>query len=287
MELPVIRMDVVFLASILAAALLVGLIVGWLWTRRRRRVAGLAPLLSGTRSGAIPSTDRLFLRLLSRYDHSLGNYVSSIIGNLNNLTREGDELPTDVERWRVSRQAIAESANDMRRQIERLRLVRLGLDPSSRRLEPVDLRQMIEGILIELNDPAEKRGVKLRMEVGRLTQPVLGDSQMFAEIFTTLLDNAIKHSGGTEVVAEVTGQEETALVRISDNGKGMGSDLVDRIFEEGARDRGAGSSSGSGMGLYIARVLTELHGGTISVESNPDKGSTFAVALPLSKSSPS
>ena len=71
-----------------------------------------------------------------------------------------------------------------------------------------------------------------------------------------------------------------AQVRISDTGKGTSQDIVIPVFDEGERDRGAGSPRGIGMGLYIARMLTELHEGTINVESHPGKGSVFSVALP-------
>ena len=119
-------------------------------------------------------------------------------------------------------------------------------------------------------------------EVDRLAQPVPGDPQMLHEIFSTLLDNAIRHNPPeTQVVAELSRQNGMALARISDTGKGMSLDLVSRIFEEGARDRAAGAQRGTGMGLYIAHMLTELHGGTISVESKLEHGSVFSVALPF------
>ena len=56
-----------------------------------------------------------------------------------------------------------------------------------------------------------------------------------------------------------------------------------RIFDEGARDMGAGAASGIGMGLYTARMMTELRGGTITAVSESEKGSAFSVALPLSQ----
>ena len=164
----------------------------------------------------------------------------------------------------------------MKRHVERLRLIRIGLDETSLRVAPVNLARLIEHILIALEPAATEREITLRMEVQRLTQAVPGDPQMFEEIFTTLLDNAIKHNPpGTEVVADLTRQDGQALARISDTGKGMERDLVTRIFDEGAGDRGAGASCGTGMGLYIAKMLTELHGGTIKVESHPGQGSVL------------
>jgi len=273
MSLPVVYMDVVLLAAILVAALTIGGLIGWLQARRRG-----APSTRDQR----PSEARLFLQLMSRADHAMDNYITSIQGHLAVL---GEELPTDAQRWQISRDAIDQAAAQMKRHMERLRLIRIGLDEANLRVAPVNLARLIEHILIALEPAATERQVTLRMEVQSLTQPVLGDPQMFEEIFTTLLDNAIKHNPpGTEVVAELTRHDGMALARISDTGKGMSQDLATHIFDEGARDRGAGAPRGTGMGLYIAKMLTELHGGTIKVESQPGKGSVFSVALPFSRS---
>jgi len=273
MSLPVVYMDVVLLTGIVLASLIIGGLVVWL--RFRRRVAPVP-------RDQPPSESRFLLQLMSRADHTLDNYITSIQGHLSVL---GEELPTDANRWQVSRDAISQAAIQMKRHVERLRLIRMGLDETNMRVAPVNLARLIENILIALEPAATEKDVTLRMEVQRLTQPVPGDPQMFEEIFTTLLDNAIRHNPpGTEVVAELTSKDGIALVRISDTGKGMSQDIVTHVFDEGARDRGAGSPRGTGMGLYIARMLTELHEGTINVESHPGKGSLFSVAFPFNRS---
>ena len=268
--MPVIYMDAGLLGGMLLAALLAGGLLVWLLLRRRA---------ASPAADESPSDARLLLQLMSRADHALDNYVTSIQGHLAVL---GEELPTGPGRWQVSRDAIGEAATQMKRHVERLRLIRMGLDETSLRVAPVNLARLIEHILIALEPAATERDVTLRMEVQRLTQLVPGDPQMFEEIFATLLDNAIKHNPpGTEVVAELSRDNGTALARISDNGKGMNDELVTHIFQPGARQVGAGTPRGTGMGLYIARMLAELHGGDISVESKPDKGSAFTVSLPL------
>ncbi len=272
MSLPVVYMDVVLLGVILVAALIAGGLAGWLLRRRR-----YPPAVPEQR----PSEARLLLQLMSRADHALDNYITSIQGHLSVL---GEDMPTDAERWRVSRDALGQAATQMKRHVERLRLIRIGLDETSLRVAPVNLTRMVEHILIVLEPAATEGDVSLRMEVQGLTQPVPGDPQTFEEIFTTLLDNAIKHNPpGTNVVAELTGADGMALTRISDTGKGMNQDLVARIFDEGARDGSAGAPPGTGMGLYIAKMLTELHGGTIHVESEPGEGSVFSIALPFDR----
>ncbi len=268
--MPLVQIDIVLLTVLLLALPAGGVLVGWLVTRRRQGPPS---------SEEQPSEARQFLQLMSRADHTLDNYITSIQGHLSVL---GEEMPTDPQRWQVSRDAIGEATVRMKRHIERLRLVRMGLDESTVRVAPVNLVRLVEHILIAQEPAATEKQMSIQMEVHRLAQPVPGDPQMLEEIFSTLLDNAIKHNPpGTQVVAELSRQNGMALARISDTGKGMSLELASRIFEEGARDRAAGSQQGTGMGLYIARMLTELHGGTISVESKLEHGSVFSVALPF------
>jgi len=271
MSLPVIYIDIVTFSVFLLVALVIGIAGGWFVAQRRQSHA----------VDEKPSESKLFLQLMSRADHALDNYITSIQGHLSVL---GEDLPTDLQRWQTSRDAIAEAIAQMKRHVGRLRLIRMGMDETTLRVAPVNLARLIEHILITLEPGATQKDVTLRMEVQNLTQPVPGDPQVFEEIFTTLLDNAIKHNPpGTEVVAELTRRDGMALVRISDTGKGMDQALMAHISEAGERDAGAGTPSGTGMGLYIAKMLTELHGGAIKVESRPQKGSTFSVALPLTQ----
>ena len=272
MSLPAFQMDFVLLISLLVIALVAGALTGWILAYRRVVIS------QPHENGGDPKP---LLQLMSRADHGLDNYITSIQGHLAVL---GEDLPTDIQRWQISREAISQAAIQMKRHLERLRLIRMGLDETSLRVAPVNLVRLIENILIVLEPAATERNIKLRMEVQKLTQPVSGDPQMFEELFTTLLDNAIKHNPPeTEVVAELTRRNGMALALISDNGKGMDEELLTRIFDEGERDRGAGTARGTGMGLYIANMLVNLHGGTLSVESQPGEGSVFSVALPFDK----
>ena len=271
--MPVIYIDALLLGSLLVGAIALGLGVGWWMSRRRSPEPSPA--------GASTETRRL-LHLMSRADHAMESYVTAILGNLSAL---GDDLPTDPERWRVSRDAISNAAEQMKRHVQRLRLIRMGLDESSWRVAPVNLVRLIESILIGLEPAATEREITLRMDVQGAAQAIPADPEMVEEILTTLLDNAIRHNpAGTEVVAELERRDGSAVIRVSDNGKGMAPEVVSRIFDEGTRAGGAGASRGTGMGLYIAKLLTELQGGTISADSELDKGSVFSVSLPLERS---
>jgi len=262
MTLPLIYMDIVFFAVLVATFLATGVFIGRKMARSKT------------------TEFRKLLNIMARADHILDNYIISIQGNAKVL---GEDLPVDGQRWKTSRDAINQAADQMKRHVERLRLIRRGLDPARTRVAPVNLARLIDQILVTLAQAATDRNIILgRVEVDGPNRPVTADPLMLEEIFTTLLDNAVKHSPpGTEVVAELTRRNGMALVRISDNGKGIKEELLRKIVNEGEKDNGAGAAAGSGMGLYIAKTLTEIHGGNFSVEAEWGKGATFSVELPF------
>ena len=124
----------------------------------------------------------------------------------------------------------------------------------------------------------------LRMEVELEEAEIVADPELMSQVWGNLLHNAVKFTpeGGTiGVLLRVTG--ETAEVRVSDTGIGIGEEDLPRIFErfhraDPARGRAGG---GSGLGLAIARKIVDLHRGSISVRSQPGEGTEFTVRLPL------
>ena len=270
--LPVIRIDVFFLSGLLGAFLVAGYLLA-VW-RTRRNVSPKTVWDDDLDRGAL-------IRLMSRSDHLMDNYASSILGNISEV--EGDLLLGE-ERWLRARDNIISSAESMKRQIQRLRLVRLGLDPNALTLSPVNLGRLIPNVLAVLEPLATDKDITLLMEQSQAVPPVLGDPHMLEEVFTTLVDNAIKHNQPkTKIVAEIGSSDGMATIRISDNGSGIRPEKVDRIFEAGVREGGAAASAGTGMGLYIAKLLAESQGGDISAESELGKGSVFTVKLPTAQ----
>lgn len=145
----------------------------------------------------------------------------------------------------------------------------------------VDLNDVIEQVRLKLSFRAEERGVDLEVE-GDLPS-VEGDPEKLRELFRVLLSNGIEYSDQNKEVSKLTvnhSQKDGQIrVSVTDNGIGIDPQYHDQIFEAGLRlDKKTGS--GSGCGLYLARQLARAHGGTVTVESEEGRGSSFHVTLP-------
>lgn len=115
---------------------------------------------------------------------------------------------------------------------------------------------------------------------------VKADKFRIYQVFTNLITNAVKYSPpGTKITITVAKQKDKAIVSVKDEGRGISKDQQKKIFERLYQVTGGTymQSSGLGMGLYISREIVTKHRGTIWVESEKGKGSTFHFTLPLSQ----
>ena len=135
----------------------------------------------------------------------------------------------------------------------------------------------------------ETKGVSLRLDVAPGLAPIHVDPDRIGQVLTNLLTNALRHTparGHVEVIARSEGNNADgggSQIVIRDDGEGIAADHLPHIFQrfyraDPGRDRGHG---GSGIGLTVARALTQAHGGTLTATSDgPGLGSTFTITLP-------
>jgi signal transduction histidine kinase len=140
--------------------------------------------------------------------------------------------------------------------------------------EPVDLAVLVNDLLATV--PHD--GVELRADVPADLPPAYADPVRLRGVLNNLVANALRHTppGGTVTVAARQGREGTE-VSVSDTGTGIPPDLLLRVFDRFAKGPG---SPGSGLGLAIAKDVVEAHGGAISAQSQPGKGTTVRFTLP-------
>src|SRR5262245_36339002 len=147
-----------------------------------------------------------------------------------------------------------------------------------------DLRQLLEGSLVMVKERALAHGITLSLQTADDVDTLTGDERKVKQILFNLLSNAVKFtSDGGKVGVTATRAEAMVQVAVWDTGVGIPPDDQQRIFEEFQQvGQGlAGKTEGTGLGLTLAKKFVELHGGTIWVESTPDRGSTFTFTLPI------
>jgi two-component system phosphate regulon sensor histidine kinase PhoR len=149
--------------------------------------------------------------------------------------------------------------------------------------EKLSLQKIAAEVTASLMPLAGRKQIVLRLEPFHDIPEVRADRDQLKQVFTNLLDNAIKFSGEKATVRiSAQAAERGVCVSISDTGVGIPQADLPRVFErfyrvDKARSREAG---GTGLGLAIVKHIVELHGGSVSVESAPGAGSTFRFTLP-------
>lgn len=157
------------------------------------------------------------------------------------------------------------------------------------KLEALELNQIIENVKHKLSPLARKKDEKFKLDLDKVK--VFGNEEELKELFTNLIENAIKyskHSG--EVAVSLRKIDQSAVVTIEDHGQGIEKDDIPYIFEPFYRtdkSRTKSDQHGYGLGLAIAKEIVERHRGKIIVESEKDAGTKITVTLPLSKFSES
>ena len=163
-----------------------------------------------------------------------------------------------------------------------LEMVQLQASEMHLRLEQVDLETLIGNFIEPFRYQAETVGTRLEVQLQpRLT--LAADKQLLTELLAILLENALKYTepGGLIRVRTCKG-DNRAILTVSDSGVGISDEAMDKIFTRFYREeRHQSKADGSGLGLYIASLIAQRHGGRITAEHNHPKGTVFTVSLPL------
>jgi signal transduction histidine kinase len=146
----------------------------------------------------------------------------------------------------------------------------------------VELMALLERVVTDLSLAAAAAGCNLLLLPH---PPVEGwwDEFRIEQVVVNLLTNALRYGGGGEVEVSVHGEGCNVRIDVSDHGKGIAPDFIERIFEPYERGAKSGEPKGLGLGLYISRQLATSHGGQLTASSLPGQGATFSLTLPCTE----
>jgi signal transduction histidine kinase len=146
--------------------------------------------------------------------------------------------------------------------------------------EPVRLSEIVTRAVEFYSDVADAKGISLAITT-RDDATVVADRTRLEQVAANLIDNAVKYTpAGGRIDVEVGRDNGRAVLRVRDTGMGIAADERPRIFDRLFRGDRSRAERGLGLGLSLVKAVVEAHGGTVDVDSEPGRGSTFTVALP-------
>lgn len=221
-------------------------------------------------------------RFIATLAHELRNPLAPIRTSLHLLRKSSPPAASQRAIGIMERQVghVVKLIDDL------LDISRIARGKVSLRLEPLELQTAIAHA-VEAAEPAfAGAGLTLAAEMDNEPIWIRADGTRLNQIIGNLLDNAAKYTpGGGHVRVTVKREDGQALLRVADTGIGIPPERLNEIFEAFAqlRDESAPRQGGLGIGLSIARMLVEMHGGTIEASSSgPGSGAALTVRLPLS-----
>jgi two-component system, OmpR family, sensor histidine kinase KdpD len=228
---------------------------------------------------ALRRSDDVKTALLRTVSHDLRTPVTAILAAGHAL---GSDSLTAGERAELSA-AVIEEGEQLAGLVDKL------LDLSRLQAGRADPRRdwvSLEDVVHAAREGLSESGSDVRIAIDPDVPAVRADAAHLERAFANLLENAVRYSGGLPVSVHIRRNGPRVVVRVVDQGPGIGAAERDRIFEPFYRvpthPSGSGEAgAGSGLGLSIAKGFVEANGGTIAVESLPGQGSSFVVSLPI------
>jgi len=147
-------------------------------------------------------------------------------------------------------------------------------------LQPCDIKRLISDICAQQMEIATTH--RISIEFGSMPETIVADNSAMVQVLTNLLSNAVKYSPGTEeIIVRAEAEGDEFILQVCDQGLGIDDEDLPRMFSRFFRAKNSSGIVGTGIGLNLVKKLVELHDGTITVESEKNKGSKFIVRLPV------
>lgn len=229
----------------------------------------------------LSQVEELKTNFISMMSHDLKTPIARIQGMTDMILSDSVTLSSQQ---REAVDTIKHSADDLLKFISAiLNYGKIESQGVQLNLQSKDINNLLKEVIRKHEFLAKVKHIQIVSELEPLF-PVPVDSDLMKQVFSNLIENAIKYSPDeTKILISSEEKGSKVVVQVADQGPGIPADELPNIFMKFFRSKNAKSSpiKGSGLGLYLAKYFTELHHGTIFVESSHGNGSTFTVELPI------
>jgi signal transduction histidine kinase len=257
--------------------------------RRRLIVVGLGALgllvvaasyLIGRAVSRELAAARLQSDFVSAVSHEFRTPLTSL-AEFTEILTEHEEAP--VEKRRVFHEAQARATRRLTRLVESLLdFGRMEAGARPYRLEPLDAADLAANVVHDFRQDVDGTGFTIDYASSPGGEMVKADRDALAQALWNLLDNAVKYSGESRTVRVEVKTADNVAIRVRDSGYGIAPSEQKEIFRKFTRGAAAleHGVKGTGIGLAMVKHIVDAHGGKVTVESEPGRGSTFTIVLP-------
>jgi len=232
---------------------------------------------------ALDSMNKNYARLIKIVAHDLRNPISAI-NSISLMLEPEKQLPAEIEELMSLIQVSSKNSLDLINE-----LLETDFDPQQTlTTEEINVDELLKQCTMLLSFRANEKAQQLIL-TSNSNVKIWGDREKLWRVINNLIVNAIKFSPEGSVInldSYVVGKD--LVIAIKDNGMGIPNEIKNSIFDPftAARRPGTQGEQPFGLGLYISKQIIEAHHGTIRLESDPGKGTTFYVQLPLANDKP-
>jgi signal transduction histidine kinase len=233
----------------------------------------------------VESAQRSQRDFVANVSHELKTPLTSIQGFAQAILDGTADTPESRKR---AAQIIHEEAGRMHRMaFDLLDLARLEGGTAELTMSPVDMTALLRSVAERFSPQAQKANVNLRVTLPQELPGLIGDGDRLAQVFTNLVDNALKFTpAGGEIELSARVEQAGIEFRVTDTGIGVDAGALPHLFDrfyQADPSRAGGERHGAGLGLAIAREIVQAHGGKIGVRSSAGHGTMFTIHLPRAR----
>jgi len=224
----------------------------------------------------LKQNEELNKHLMTSLSHDVRTPLTTLIGYLHAVQKEivtGQEKVTYID-------IACRKADDLKVYTDELfDWFKIQSDDYAFSFEETEMTEMTRNILIDWIPIFEEANVDYDVDIPEQRILTMIDRESYRRVINNLVQNMITHSYATEIFLAVKKQSNVLFIQLKDNGVGIASEDLPHIFENLYTGDKSRSNKGSGLGLAIVQQLIQKMNGTISVESEPNKGATFLITL--------